>query len=171
MRGGDRLARRKDSSHEPKPGRLGSFEASNRPYYPNVEAPTKAQRTNIVNASLSFKTDKAPMPAFRTMLRILVKRKFSNAIEYDGPELGLSDSTREMVPMDAVMEALQGKDGASVPFGGFRMVMIYDLDDQVSVKLKVKDGTKIKLKLKGTLAIHAWDKIRADVRRKFHIEV
>jgi hypothetical protein len=165
------MGRGRKGSYEQKTGQPGSFEAANRPYYPNIQEPTSKQRANIVNPSLSFKTDKEPMSAFRTMMGIMVKRHFSYAVEYDGPELGLSDSRREKVPMDAVMDALQGKDGADVPFGGFRMVLIYDRDDEVLAKLKVKDGTKVKLKLKGTLAVHAWDKIRALVRRKFHVEV
>ncbi len=165
------MASRKRSSQGIEPGQLGSFEASNRPYYPNLEPETKGQRANITGPSLSFSTDKEAMWTFRVMMRIMEKRKFSNAVEYDGPHLGLSDSTREEVPVEAVLEALQEHADADPPFGGFRMVLVHDRDDGILATLKVKKGTKVKLKVKGTLANTEWEKIRSDVRRKFRVEV
>ena len=152
-------------------GTAGSYEWHNRHLYGSVESPGPKARKNVVNPDLAFKTDKEPMWTFLNLLRILVKRKYSFAIEYDGPELGLSDSTRELVPMDTVLEALRKHTDAEPPFGGFRMVLVYDLDEKVMAYLKVKAGTKVKLKVKGTISSASWDKVRTDVRRKFHADV
>ena len=111
------------------------------------------------------------MPTFRTMMGILLKRGFTNAVEYDGPPLGLSDSTRELVPVEAVMEALKRHRDAEPPFGGFRLVAVLDKDEEVEAKLKVSGSTKVKLKIKGSIPTTLWDKIRSDVRRKYHVEV
>lgn len=113
------------------------------------------------------------MKVFRGLLRILTKRGFSHALEYDGPELGLSDGTPELVPMEAVLQALEGKDNAQVPWGGFKALLKYDDDDTVSARLKVRKGTetKVKLKLKGTIPRAEWSKVQADLRKKFHVKV
>ena len=159
--------------YEREPGQPGSYEAANRPYYPNIQDKTERQRTHIVNASLTFRTDRPPMKVFRGLLRILTKRGFSYALEYDGPNLGLSDGTPELVPMEAVLQALEGKDNALVPWGGFKALLKYDEDDTVSARLKVKKGTetKAKLKLKGTIPRAEWSKVQADLRKKFHVTV
>ena len=107
------------------------------------------------------------------MLRIFMKRGFSYALEYDGPDLGLSEGTLELVPMEEVLEALQGKDNAEVPWGGFKATLIYDNDYTVSARLKVRKGTetKVKVKVKGTIPKAGWSKVQADLRKKFHVKV
>jgi hypothetical protein len=152
-------------------GEAGSYEWHNRHLYGSAESPSPKAMANIINPDLVFRTDKEPMWTFRGMLRILVKRKFSFAVEYDGPELGLSDSTRELVPMNAVLEALQEHADTEPPFTGFRMVLVHDADEKVMAYLKVKNGVKVKLKIKGTLTTIVWDKIRVEVRKKFHVDV
>jgi len=149
-------------------GAIGSYEWHNRHLYGSSASGDPKSKANVVNPDMAFKTDKEPMWTFRSMMSLMAKRKFSFAIEYDGPELGLSDSTRERVPMEDVLQALKAHADAKPPFGGFRMVLVYDLDEKVMAYLKVKAGTKVKLKVKGTISTAAWDKIRAGVRRKFH---
>lgn len=167
------MGRRKRDTVMDEPGQVGSFESANRPYYPNVQGKTEKQRTHIVNPSLKFRTDRPPMRVFRGMLRILSRRGFGNALEYDGPDLGLSSAKRELVSMGSVLKALEGKDNAEVPWGGFKALVIYDDDDTMSARLKVKEGTetKVKLKVKGTLPKAEWNKIQADLRKKFHVKV
>jgi hypothetical protein len=133
----------------------------------------KARKTRIVNPSLAFKTDMEAFKTFKRMLRILPKRNFSYAFEYDGPELGLSDHTLELVDMVDVMDALGKVPEADAPFGGFKAVLVYDHDNKITAKVKVKDGsmTKVKLKIKGTLLKAVWNQIRSDVKRKFHVDV
>jgi len=167
------MGRGKRNVYEREPGQPGSYESANRPYYPNIQDKTERQRSHIVNPSLTFRTDRSPMKVFRGLLRILTKRGFSYALEYDGPDLGLSDGTPELVPMEAVLQALEGKDNAPVPWGGFKALLKYDEDDTVSARLKVKKGTetKVKLKLKGTIPRAEWSKVQADLRKKFHVKV
>jgi len=165
------MARKGKKSGSPDTGSAGSYEWHNRHLYGSSESPGPEAMANVINPDLKFKTDKEPMWTFRGMLRIMVKQRFSYAVEYDGPELGLSGSAREMVPMDAVLEALQGKDDAEPPFSGFRMVLVYDGDEKVLAHLKVKKGTRVKLKVKGTVSKAMWDKVKADIRRKFHVDV
>lgn len=113
------------------------------------------------------------MRTFRGMLSILVKRGFVHALDYDGPDLGITHGRDELVPMDEVMEALGRADGDDIPFGGLKMVLVNDVSPGVKVKVQVKEGrsTKVKLKVKGTLMKAAWNQIRADVKRKFHVKV
>ncbi|MCJ2539711.1 MAG: hypothetical protein LN414_00395 [Candidatus Thermoplasmatota archaeon] len=136
-----------------------------------MQEKTERQRTHIVSPSMSFKTDKPPMRVFRGLLRIFLKRDFSDVWEYDGPDLGLSDGTPELVPLEVVLEALQGKDDAEVPWGGFRALLIYDNDHKITSRLKVKKGTKVKVKVKGTIPKTVWSKVQADIRKKFHVKV
>lgn len=133
----------------------------------------KARKTRIVNPTLTFKTDMEAFKAFKAMLRILPKRNFSYAFEYDGPELGLSDHRIEMVDMKKVQRALGKISEADAPFGGFKAVLVYDHDNSIIAKVKVKEGslTKVKLKMKGTLLKAVWNQIRKDVVRKFHVDV
>ena len=161
---------RKDRNGTPARGAPGSFEWHNRHIYGSYESGDPGGRTGIDGPGLSFRTDKEPMRAFRDMMGVLMKRGFSNAVEYDGPPLGLSDSSRELVPVEAVLQALRAKDGTAPPFGGFRIVMVLDDDEKVLAKVKVSRGTKVKLKLRGNIPKTLWDRIRATVRRKFHVD-
>lgn len=133
----------------------------------------KPRETRIVDPSLDFRTDIAAMRAFQTMLRILLKQGFGQAYEYDGPPLGLSDETREMVPMEDVLEALEDKDGARVPLMGLRCTMVHDHDATVIAHLKVKGGSRsrVRLRIKGTMLKSSWNHLRSHVKRRFHVEV
>ena len=133
----------------------------------------KARQTRIISPALTFKTERQALRTLRGMLTVLGKGSFSHATEYDGPELGLSDHKKEMVPLGRVIEALHGADETDIPFGGLKMVLVYDHDPQVRAKLRVKEGdeTKVKLKVKGTILKAAWNQIRADIKRKFHVIV
>lgn len=133
----------------------------------------KDRETRIVNPYLDFRTDTAAMKAFRTMLSIMLKQAFSYAYEYDGPPLGLSDETREMVPIEDVLEALEDKDGARVPLMGLRCTMVYDHDGKVIASLKVKGRgrSRVRLRIKGTLLKSSWNHLRSHVKRRFHVEV
>jgi hypothetical protein len=163
------IGKRKDRS--PDKGASGSFEWHNKHLYGSMESEGPRGRSHTVSPGLAFKTEKDPMVTFRNMLKILARRDFSEAFEYNGPELGLSDSTMEMVPIDDVLDVLQYMESAAVPFGGFRCVLVYDKDDKVKAKLKVKSGTSVKLKVKGTIVKSVWDRIRADVKKKFRLDV
>jgi hypothetical protein len=156
---------------DPPRGAPGSYEWHNPHLYGSYDSGDPRGRTDTVNPSLAFKTDKDPMWTFRGMMRILLKRGFSYAVEYDGPTLGLSDSTRELVPIEAVLEALQKHSDAEPPFGGFRLVAVHDDDEEVEARLKVGGGTKVKLKVKGSIPTTSWDKIRSDVRKRYHVDV
>lgn len=135
---------------------------------------TKAKQTRIVSPYLSFETTKPAMQTFRRMLRVLDKSGFAFVVDFDGPELGIERSREEMVQVDEVIERLAGMDDMDVPsFLGIRATLQYELDEDVTVRLKVKVGgeTKVKLKVKGTLTKKVWNQLRADVRRKFHVKV
>jgi len=165
------LGKKKEKDRSPEKGASGSFEWHNKHLYGSIEPEGPKGRTHTVSPALAFKTGKAPLMVFRSMLRILSKRDFSYAIEYNGPKLGLSDSTLELVPMDSVVDALEEMDGADVPFGGFRCVLVYDKDDKITAKLKVKGRTTVKLKIKGTIPKSVWDRIRLEAKKKFHLDI
>ncbi len=165
------MARKGKKSGDQPRGAPGSYEWHNPHLYSSYESGDQRGSRETVSPSLAFKTDKDPMWTFRGMMRILLKREFSHAVEYDGPTLGLSDSTRELVPVEAVLEALQKHADAEPPFGGFRLVAVHDKDEEVEARLKVGGGTKVKLKIKGSVPTSLWDKIRSDVRRKYHVDV
>ena len=165
------MARKGGKGDEGPRGAAGSYEWHNRHLYGSYESGDQRGSRETVGPSLAFKTDKEPMWTFRSMMTILHKRGFSNAVEYDGPTLGLSDSTRELVPVEAVLKALKKHSDASPPFGGFRLVAVLDKDEEVEARLKVGGNTKVKLKIKGSIPTTLWDKTRSDVRRKFHAEV
>lgn len=133
----------------------------------------KAKATRIVSPYMTFRTERYAMRAFRGMLKILVKRGFVHALDYDGPKLGIAHSRDELVPMDKVMEALKEADEGDIPFMGLKIVMADDGEPKVRVKVRVSEGsqTKVKIKVKGTLTKAAWNQIRADVKRKFHVKV
>lgn len=133
----------------------------------------KAKATRIVSPYMSFRTERYAMRTFRGMISILVKRGFVHTLDYDGPDLGITHGRDELVPMDKVMEALDRADEDDIPFGGLKMVLVNDGNPRVKVKVRVKEGrsTKVKLKVKGTLTKAAWNQIRADVKRKFHVKV
>jgi hypothetical protein len=165
------MARKGGKGDEGPRGAAGSYEWHNRHLYGSYESGDQRGSRETVSPGLSFKTDKEPMQTFRRMMTILLKRGFENAVEYDGPTLGLSNSTRELVPVEAVLKALKKHQDASPPFGGFRLVAVLDKDEEVEARLKVSGSTKVKLKMKGSVPTTLWDKIRSDVRRKFHAEV
>ncbi len=133
----------------------------------------KARATRIVDPYMDFKADVAAMRAFRTMLSILLKQDFGYAYEYDGPPLGLSDETREMVPMEDVVRALEDKDGARVPLLGLRCTMVHDKDGKVTASLKVtgRGSCRVRLRVKGTMLKSSWNHLRSHVKRRFHVEV
>jgi len=133
----------------------------------------KAKATRIVSPYMSFRTERQAMRTFRGMLSILVKRGFIHALDYDGPDLVITHGKNELVPMDEVVEALGRAEEDDIPFGGLKMVLVNDGNPRVKVKVRVKEGssTKVKLKVKGTLTKAAWNQVRADVKRKFHVKV
>jgi hypothetical protein len=165
------MARKGGKGDDGSRGTAGSYEWHNRHLYGSYDSGDPRGRKDTTSPSLAFKTDKEPMWTFRSMMTILQKRGFPNAVEYDGPVLGLSDSTRELVPVEAVLKALKKHSDATPPFGGFRLVAVLDKDEEVEAKLKVGGGTKVKLKIMGSIPTALWEKIRSDVRRKFHAEV
>jgi hypothetical protein len=171
MREVDGMARKSGKGLDAPRGSPGSFEWHNRHLYSSYESGDQSGSRDTVSPGLSFKTDKEPMWTFRAVIRILLKRKFTNAVEYDGPPLGLSDSKRELVSVEAVLEALQKHADAAPPFGGFRLVAVLDGDEKVEARLKVGGGTKVKLKVKGKIPTSVWDRLRADVRKKFRVDV
>ena len=165
------MGKKKEKDRSPEKGASGSFEWHNKHLYGSMEPEGPKGRTHTVSPALAFKTGKEPLMVFQSMLRILSKRDFSYAFKYNGPELGLSDSTLELVPIDSVVDALEEMGSADVPFGGFRCVMVYDKDDKVTAKLKVKGRTTVKLKIKGTILKSVWDRIRSETKKKFHFDV
>lgn len=165
------MGKKKEKDRSPKKGAAGSFEWHNKHLYGSMEPEGPKGQTHTVSPALAFKTRKEPLMVFRSMLRILSKRDFSYAFKYNGPVLGLSDSTLELVPMDSVVDALEEISSADVPFGGFRCVLVYDKDDKITAKLKVKGRTTVKLKIKGTILKSVWDRIRTETKKKFHLDV
>jgi hypothetical protein len=168
---GDPLSRKGRKGKDGPRGAAGSYEWHNPHLYSSYSSGDPKGRKDTSSPGLSFKTDKGPMWTFRSMMGILQGRGFSYAVEYDGPALGLSDSTRELVPVEAVLDALKRHRDAEPPFGGFRLVAVLDGHDEVEARLKVSGSTKVKLKVRGNIPTTLWDKIRSDVRRKFHAEV
>jgi hypothetical protein len=108
------------------------------------------------------------------MLRILAKRGFPWVIDFDGPRLGITRARDELVPVDEVLEALGGMEDTDVnDLLGMRVVLVHELDERVMAKLKVREGgqTKVKLRIKGTILKASWNRIRGDIKRKFHVNV
>ncbi len=134
----------------------------------------KARRVNIVSPYLDFRTDREAVRSFRDMLRILAKRGFPWVIDFDGPRLGITRARDELVPVDEVLEALVGKEDTDVSdLLGMKIVLVHELDERVMAKLKVREGghTKVKLRVKGTILKASWNRIRGDIKRKFHVNV
>jgi len=134
----------------------------------------KARRVNIVSPYMTFKTDRPAMRSFRGMMRILAKRGYPYVLDFDGPELGITNSRDEMVYVDEVLEALVDMDDEDIPsFLGIKAVLVNKLDERISVKLKVTIGsqTKVKVRFKGTILKASWNQLKGDVRRKFHVTV
>ena len=90
------MARKGGKGGDAPRGAAGSYEWHNRHLYGSYESGDQRGSRGTVGPNLAFKTDKEPMWTFRSMMTILLKRGFTNAVEYDGPTLGLSDSTREL---------------------------------------------------------------------------
>lgn len=134
----------------------------------------KARRVNIVSPYLYFKTEREAVRAFRGMLRILARRGFPWVMDFDGPRLGITKTRDELVPVQEVLDALTDMDDRDVnDLLGMKVVLVHELDDRVTAKVKVREGgrTKVKVRIKGTILKASWNRIRGDVKRKFHVNV
>jgi hypothetical protein len=154
--------------HEP-----GTHEYSFAHLYPTAKTSSAAQKANIQSPKLSFKTDTAPLKTFRLVLETFRRGHFSWAIMYDGPELGLSDETPEMVDMEKVVDALAQKKEEVLPFGGLKAVLVYDTDQKVRARVSIKGGsaTKVKVKVRGAVSKTDWNLIKNRINKRFHVQV
>lgn len=138
------------------------------------EKDMKAERARIVGPYLSFETERDAMTTFQSMLRLLSKRDFPYVVDFDGPELGITRPRDQVVWVDEVLEVLEEMDDTDVPsLLGIRATLMYKKDRDVTVRVKVKVGseTSVKLKVRGTVDRSTWNHIRADIKRKFHVDV
>ncbi len=155
----------------PKKGEPGSYEWHNKQYYSSVEPEGPRGRTHIVSPALAFKTEKEPVVVLRGMLRILSKHDFSGVIRYEGPDVGVPRNADGGMPTDDLVHALEDVEGGTPPFMGFRCVLAYDGEDDVVARIKVSGHSKAKLKVKGTIPRSTWDRLRKDIKRKYHLKV
>ena len=154
--------------HEP-----GTHEYVYSHIYPTAKTTSEAQKANTLSPKLSFKTDTAPLKTFRHALETLRRGHFSWAIMYDGPELGLSDETPEMVDMEKVVDALSSKKEEVLPFGGLKAVLVYDTNQKVRAKVSIKGGgtTKVKVKVRGAVSKTDWNLIKNRINKRFHVQI
>ena len=111
------------------------------------------------------------MVVLRSTLRLLAKREFSTVTSYDGPDVTLPGSGSGIVPTEDVVHALEDVEGETPPFMGWKCVLAHDREDDARAKLKVSGSTTVKLKVKGTIPRSNWDRLRKDIKRKFHLKV
>ncbi len=158
---------------ESNPHEPGTHESSFSHLYPQSTSTSEGQRARVQSPRLSFATDVAPLKAFRHVLTTLQRAHFSHAIMYDGPDLGLSDERPELVDMERVVDALATKAEEPLPMGGLKAVLVYDSDEKVRAKVKVKGGraTKVRVKVRGALSKTDWNMIRSRINRRFHVQV
>ena len=152
-----------------RPGQPGSMEYTRPDLYPNYSPQTAKQRTNIVSPSFNFSAPVTPAVAFNRMMRIMERAGFETATSYKGPDIGIA--VKEDAPVKAIelADAMEKHPDGKLPFGGIRVVMPYDNDEDTYAKLKISGGrkAKVRIKVKGTMLMTHWKELERRVRKKF----
>lgn len=152
-----------------RPGQPGSMEYTRPDLYPNYSPETAKQRTNIVSPSFNFSAPVTPFVAFNRIMRIMERVGFGTATLYKGPAIGVTVNEDTPVKALELAEAMEKHQGGKLPFGGIRVVMPYDNDEDTHVKLKISGGKKAKvgIKVKGTMLMTHWKELERRVHKKF----
>ncbi len=137
--------------------------------YPNYSPETAKQRSNIVRPSFNFSARVRPVVAFGRMMRIMERVGFPTVTSYKGPDIGITVEREGPAKTFELAEAMKKHPDCKLPFGGIKVVMPYEKNEDTYAKLKVSGGrtAKVGIKVKGTMLMTHWRELERLIKKKF----
>jgi hypothetical protein len=138
-----------------------------------IDTTTDSDRSRIQSPSLKFKTEVAPIPSFRRVLKLLDRCGFDWVRSYHGPPLGIEADPDKLPSIEHIDKTLATAKDKRVPFGGLSAVLVYKNYQRIRATVKVsgKDLTKVKIKVKGPVMKADWKEFRRLVKKRFDVEL